>query len=761
MSDTLTWDLIARDKSAGAMFEKLSRSVDGLADHMDKFGQKTSASFKQAERDAKKSAEGMADGVGDAFSDLAGRVGGPIGDMLGSLQDGFTSFKGGALAAGALIGGAFLQGVTDLIEQNRVGGTIAAAIGGGTADVGRLGGIAGDIYADNFGESVAEVGDAITAVFQNKLIDTDATDAAIQEMTSAAITASQVVGEEVNNIGRAARQLFVNHLAGNATEAMDLIVHASQEGLNVNGDLLDTIIEYAGQFDRLGITGPQSLGLISQAMTGGARDTDYAADALKEFVLKAQDGSLTTARGFRTIGLNAESMGQAIASGGSSAATALDATLDGLNAIHDPVLRNQAAVDLFGTKAEDLGQALFDMNLDTAADDFGRFAGATDDASKRLAEAAPIWETFGRNLGGALTGAVEWAAGNQGMLDSLTEQLPEVTKAAIAANQAFTESDFTDTSKLEALKEEYPELADKIDAYIETKQKEKGATEDTDGSVQQYIQTLDELIKKNNELAGGALSLFDAHTSLAKSWDDLTAGLKENGLTLDENTAKGQANRENLSGWVGDILNTVEAMETQGAGTAEVTGFLEAQREAYLDHVDAMGGDRVAAGKLLDQLKLIPGNYIATTVVDSTGAVRKLTDLEGYINFVTRERFLNIRYNINGNAMAKAGLPTGGHHIPGLAEGGPAKAGEPYVVGEEGMELFVPDQNGRIIPNDEFMASANSIRPPAMAGAGARGSGGSAPVTVVFQSGGGRLEDMFAEIVNRMMRNGAITGKAL
>ena len=35
----------------------------------------------------------------------------------------------------------------------------------------------------------------------------------------------------------------------------------------------------------------------------------------------------------------------------------------------------------------------------------------------------------------------------------------------------------------------------------------------------------------------------------------------------------------------------------------------------------------------------------------------------------------------------------------GLAKGGPAKAGQPYIVGEEGPELFVPKQSGTVMPN--------------------------------------------------------------
>lgn len=49
----------------------------------------------------------------------------------------------------------------------------------------------------------------------------------------------------------------------------------------------------------------------------------------------------------------------------------------------------------------------------------------------------------------------------------------------------------------------------------------------------------------------------------------------------------------------------------------------------------------------------------------------------------------------------KGGL-FGGSIIPGfLAEGGPAQAGKPYIVGEQGPELFVPKGSGTVIPNGQ------------------------------------------------------------
>lgn len=46
--------------------------------------------------------------------------------------------------------------------------------------------------------------------------------------------------------------------------------------------------------------------------------------------------------------------------------------------------------------------------------------------------------------------------------------------------------------------------------------------------------------------------------------------------------------------------------------------------------------------------------------------------------------------------------------IPFLAEGGVAQAGKPHIVGEEGPELFVPGQTGRVIPNDQITKTSGS-----------------------------------------------------
>lgn len=46
---------------------------------------------------------------------------------------------------------------------------------------------------------------------------------------------------------------------------------------------------------------------------------------------------------------------------------------------------------------------------------------------------------------------------------------------------------------------------------------------------------------------------------------------------------------------------------------------------------------------------------------------------------------------------------------PGRAAGGPVEAGQPYTVGEHGPETFVPNQSGRIVPDDQQRARAREL----------------------------------------------------
>lgn len=73
--------------------------------------------------------------------------------------------------------------------------------------------------------------------------------------------------------------------------------------------------------------------------------------------------------------------------------------------------------------------------------------------------------------------------------------------------------------------------------------------------------------------------------------------------------------------------------------------------------------------------------------------------------------------------------------LPGLATGGPASAGKPYLVGEEGPELFIPGISGRVLSANETAdyltdAEIRALEGAAEAADGSTGIGGNSTTNV-------------------------------
>jgi len=62
-------------------------------------------------------------------------------------------------------------------------------------------------------------------------------------------------------------------------------------------------------------------------------------------------------------------------------------------------------------------------------------------------------------------------------------------------------------------------------------------------------------------------------------------------------------------------------------------------------------------------------------------------------------------------ALKALGGPIGGFLGGFLQDGGPATAGKPYIVGEAGPELFIPNSSGKVISNDDMVNTGTAGRP--------------------------------------------------
>lgn len=652
---------------------------------------------QEADKTGKELKESLHGGEGggsfaDAFS---GQMSGGF-DVSGMIE-GLGGGAGGAWAsAGAVAGGLFadqaFKAMESSLSQRSVGGLISAQNGGTIAEGIRAGKIAGEAYYDGFAESIEGAGESLGAVIGRGLSDLDAPAGELQKLTDMASTAVQVVGEDAGAIARSAKQLLVNGLAKNAEEALDLIVAASQRGANVSGDLLDTITEYATKFRDVGLSGQEAMGLVSQALQGGARDADVAADAIKELSIRVGDG--TAARGLQAIGLNAGEMRQQFAQGGESAHEAMRKILNGLNQIEDPAKRDQAALDLFGTKAEDLGDAVYSMDLDTAASQMDNFAGSTERTAKVIAATQSPTEKLKRS----------W--------------------------DEFVNDTMNDTVfQAEEVQSSFHKTTNATDAAAESAKKAATASHD-------YADSLQEIISAGEKMAGGVLELSDAQIGYQESLEAANESQDKYGKNLDITTEGGKSNQKTLNDLAKSTWDVVGAMEAQNATTQDVQSFIQSSRDSFIQLATDMGLDAGAAALLADKLGLVPGNYQAN--VEVTGyelAYARVEAIEDKLRQLPASKTVNLRINTSGSGM-------GGHFF--AAHGGPASAAElgaiyrsgmPHAAsgGASGMADIVTQEQGAEITR---MPNGSIVIPHGQSEAVMAGMGGGGPMIAQFVLGG-------------------------
>lgn len=305
--------------------------------------------------------------------------------------------KVGAAAAGAAAGVLIAKGVALSMEKAAASGKLQASLGLSDKDARRAGNAAGRLYANGVTESIEEGADSVKAIMSAGLAPTGATTKQLAQIATKTQDLSTLFEVDLGQAANAAGQAVKTGLAKNATEAIDTLTRGFQVMGPRADDLADTFNEYSTIFRSLNLPIKTVTGLLAQGMANGARDTDVVADALKEFQIRATDGSTASAAGFKALGLSAKDTTAQIARGGKGASDGLQTVLDRLRGMKDPVKRNAAAVALFGTKAEDMGKALYALDPSKAEKDLGRVGGAAKKAGDDLRKNAGMqFEIFKR-----------------------------------------------------------------------------------------------------------------------------------------------------------------------------------------------------------------------------------------------------------------------------------------------------------------------------------------------------------------------------
>lgn len=312
-----------------------------------------------------------------AVVSLAGTIDPSLGKALDDVTGKLENVNWKAVAVGGAVGGIAVATGKAVVEAgkyladlgneyNTAINQLSAATGATGDELDALGESVKNIYAQGLGDDFADVADGLAATQQAS----DLTGEALERATAAGFNLRDVFDYDVSESARAASALMKN-FGIDAEEAYGLIAVGAQNGADKNGDLLDTLNEYSPQFAALGLSADQFIGTLVEGADAGLFSIDKVGDAVKEFNIRAKDGSDTSREAFESLGLNDDKMFAAFAAGGDTAEAAFFDTVEALNSMDDPLARNAAGVALFGTQFEDLEAGVLPVlaSIETAAYD--------------------------------------------------------------------------------------------------------------------------------------------------------------------------------------------------------------------------------------------------------------------------------------------------------------------------------------------------------------------------------------------------------
>ena len=367
-------------------------------------------------------------------------------DTLGNAAKAAGKVAATALAGiGTAAAGIAVAATSVYTEHEKAANSLAAVTGATGKELENLQSAMETVYQNNFGESIEDAASAVSLVSRNikGLSNQEITGA-----TEAAIALRDAFEYDVEESTRAAAAIRKN-FGGSAEEAFGLIAAGAQNGLDYSGELIDTINEYSSQFSKLGFSADGMFQLLQSGADSTAWNLDKVGDAVKEFSIRAIDGSNTTVAAFEALGYNATTMMDTFAAGGDGANQAFFDVLNTLMDMEDQVARDALGVSLFGTMWEDLGTEAMEAMANASAGAYDTMdaleqinaikyndLGSAMEGVKRQAEAVLV--RIGEQLGPYAKEGLEYLANN--VLPVVSSKLEEIVPVVIDAGKALWEN---------------------------------------------------------------------------------------------------------------------------------------------------------------------------------------------------------------------------------------------------------------------------------------------------------------------------------
>lgn len=410
--------LIDFEDKATASIKKVNKETDKAKTEFATFGKKIDDNERKLNAFGKTSSK-----IGGKISDVWGKtkkVFSGLGDSIdkaSAKMGSFAKYAGGTAAAGigGAVGGFTAAAGKEFIEMDTAFSHLEARTNATGKELEALKNTSKTLYSEGFGENIPQISSDLSILagqFKNL------SEKQLTSMGKGIYTVTELWGQDFNEVSRTVSVLQKNFDGLSETDALDAITYGFQNGMDFSGELLDTLREYAPQFNEMGMSVENMMAVLQAGTDAGAWNLDKVGDAIKESHLRMGALDKATVEAYKSMGFNAEEYVGKISEGGEIGNKAFQEVVSELMKVEDATLRNQLATDLFGTQYEDLQEkVIFAMTDATNATvDFG---GATEEASKKMhdnfgVKMTKTWNTLKIKMAEAFEDA-----GGQELLDSI------------------------------------------------------------------------------------------------------------------------------------------------------------------------------------------------------------------------------------------------------------------------------------------------------------------------------------------------------
>lgn len=326
-------------------------------------------SANKAEGVVEDAAEQMADAfdnAGESLENIGSKLDAgnlmEVADTLSGIGDKIVEF--GEKAAGAF------TGVEDATSR------VNAYFDLTGEEAERMGKVIEGVFLSGITDNMGEAADAV-ALVKNNIKEID--DTTLQKLATDAINLEQVFGSDISETMRGVNALMENFQIS-ATEAFDLIVKGSQNGLDKTSELGDNLAEYSGKFAQAGYSAEEYFQLLENGLDNGAYNLDKVNDAINEVTTGLADGTIEEA--ISTYSDDTQKLFSEWENGGATQRQVIDSIVKDIKQAETQQEALTLAATAFGTMAED-GTLKFITSLTSLGSTFDNTTGAAERMSEQ------------------------------------------------------------------------------------------------------------------------------------------------------------------------------------------------------------------------------------------------------------------------------------------------------------------------------------------------------------------------------------------